>query len=164
MIWKRKRRAQAEETMAAFEEKTANLIQAYNEGDWDTVLREARWVEELLKPLFDIIRMEVCLYHAQSLQLRIAYKRKDVELIREVAGHSGREISEKAFRTLQRIAVHSGGTDSSAMSLDEILQEAEKELRMISDSESQIVNMRNPHPGLRNVRIFYNLYDPEGRH
>jgi hypothetical protein len=158
MIWKRGRRAKAKEAMATLEEMTAEVISVYKSGNWDMTLSLADAVGELVKPISYIPRMEICLYHVDSIRLRIAYKRKDVELIREVAKKGGPEVAKKAFNTLTRIASHDGDPDPNAMSLDSILRESEQELGFLSDAESQISHMRNPHPDLIGTYWFCSLY------
>ncbi|MGP4016880.1 hypothetical protein [Saccharopolyspora sp. 5N708] len=161
MLWKRRRRrAELEEKMAAFEKATAELISTYTAGDWDSTLTLANSLAEDLKPIATLPRMGICLYHAESIQLRIAYKREDVELIEAIARKShDPEVSDKAFRTLTRISTHSGlNFDRNILSLDSILHESLRELRLISDAESQIVRMRNPDPALIGTHYFPQLY------
>ncbi|GLY68790.1 hypothetical protein [Amycolatopsis taiwanensis] len=161
MFGKRKRlRAQLEEQMAKLENLTAELIGIYSTGDWDLALVLAERLELLLKPIATMPRMEICLYHVESIQLRIAYKRKDIGLIETMARKSHNlQVSDLATRTVMRMATYSSDNlDRDRLSVDSILRESESELRTMSDAESQIVHMRNPNPRLIGTRWLPDFY------
>ncbi|MFC0115671.1 hypothetical protein [Kibdelosporangium aridum] len=154
MAWKkRQQRAAFENLMAALEERTAELILAYVAGKWDAVLGMASVLEESLKPVATEPRMEICLYHVESIQLRVALKREDIDLVRVVARKSNNlEVSRKAFDALQKLEIGPGMPNWRGL---------EYELETVSNAEGQIMRMRNPDPRLIGTKFFPNLYVPD---
>lgn len=159
---KRKRqRAEFEKLMAELEDVTAQMILDYVADQWDAALNLATVVEDGLKRIAIAPRMEICLYHVESIQLRIAYKRRDIEAIRAIARKSNNlEVSEQAFKALRTIVIHYDCVDPHDRIMDQVFRDFERELKTLSNAEGQIMRMRNPHPALIGTRFFPNLYIP----
>ena len=162
MAWKKRRLARqvVAEQMARLESLTAGLIVTYSEGEWDTVLAMAERLEPLLKPLGTIPRMNICLYHVESIQLRIACLRKDIALVETVARKSNNvQVSELANRTVMRMVPHScDHPDRDRMGADSILEETLGDLGTTSSEERQISRMTNPDPSLIGTVWLPSLY------
>jgi hypothetical protein len=140
--------------MGGFEDLTAELISSYRHGgDWDSVVTQARVLAEGLRPLAGEPRMEICLYHVEAIPLRIAYRRRDIGLVRVVARQSQHlEVSGQAFRALQQLEIRCD---------ERVFHEAERDLGTVSNTEGQISRMRNPDPRLIGTRFFPRLYVAE---
>ncbi|WP_031466299.1 hypothetical protein [Sciscionella sediminilitoris] len=167
MFGKKGKRTALRTRIAAIEERTAELITTYRDGDWDLALRKAgelqaaaRQLQPAMNPSTSIPRIDICLWHIDSIPLRIAFKRKDIGLIESVA-KTGRNLHvlDLASRTVMRLTVHSGeDPDRDELNADEILRESENELGRRSDLESQILHMKNPHPSLIGTLWLPNFY------
>ncbi|MGW0515794.1 hypothetical protein [Crossiella sp. NPDC003009] len=150
---RRRRRAAFEKLMAALEDRTAELILTYVAGKWNQALALARVLEEDLKPVATVPRMEICLYHVESIQLRIAFARDDVDLVGAIARKvHNPEVSRLAFDAVRKSLNHHNP--------GRIFREIERDISTASNAEGQIMRMRNPDPSLIGTKFFPNLYVP----
>jgi hypothetical protein len=158
---KKQEHAAFRDLMATFEDLTAKMILLYVKGQWDDALGTASVIEVGLEGIATAPRMEICLYHVESLRLRIAYRRRDVEAIRAIARRSNTlEVSEQAFDAVRTLTIKYDSVDPHDQRMDGVFLDFERSLNTYSNAEGQILRMRNPHPDLIGTKWFPNLYIP----